>query len=137
MDNYYDYAKGDWVTDTSRYREVASRPEFSGVEDLIADAPEEAWAMLLRLLDAVPADTPSHAGYPLEVLVRTHPALIVPLLEREAPRNDLLRKAGLEMWLARGDLDLELEARLQAALGPRFWFLEPASEDVDGDDLPA
>lgn len=126
MDNYYDPAIGDWVTDRTRYERVLAEPRFDAIREceLHALPLKQAWALILELLAAVPEDAVHHVGAgPLEDLVRRHPSEVIDLFETELIQNEKLLRAGLNMHLSRGDLPAAAEGGLSAALGPQFYFL--------------
>ena len=134
MDNYYDDQTGEWVTSQSRYDSVLAEPRFDAIRDHdIQQWPSDrAWALILELLAAVPEDTVSYVGSgPLEDFVRRHAVEFISKLEAELPRNPRLQSAALEMYLTRGDLPSSIEARLAAALGPRFSFLDSSANHAD------
>ena len=127
MENYYDPATGDWITDRSRYEKVLAEPRFAAIrEDELRDwAPEQARVLILQLLAAVPEDTLQYVGLgPLEDFMRRNGAEFIDRIEGELRQNARLRAAALNMYLSRGDLPAAIEARLSAALGPEFWFLD-------------
>ncbi|MBV9111093.1 MAG: hypothetical protein JO306_16930 [Gemmatimonadetes bacterium] len=134
IDNYYDYELGDWVTAETRYRAVADQPRFAGLVELVDRDPARAWPLLLELLDAVPEDvTYMVGGWLLDRFVRLHGAAYVEQLEREAAVNPRFMDAVLEMYLHEGELPSDIEARLVAAFGPRF-YLEPPWETFGADE---
>lgn len=123
MENYYDYATGRWVTSFDRYEEVANQPRFRELVDL--PEPEHAWALILELLAAVPADLVSHVGSgPLETFINFHAVAFIDRIEAEASGNERLRRAMIEVNLERGTYPEVVEARLLAAF-PRFELLDP------------
>jgi hypothetical protein len=131
MENYYDPALGDWVTDWSRYEAIADQPRFRELE-AVASNPEARWALLLELLAAVPEDVVHHVGAgPLESFIAAHGAAFVDQLKAAAAENERFRRAVLEVDLPAGLLPETVESRLVAAFGPRFELL-PAIEPARG-----
>jgi hypothetical protein len=131
MENYYDPALGDWVTDWWRYEAIACQPRFRELE-AVGSSPGARWALLLELLAAVPEDVVHLVGSgPLESFIATHGAAFVDELEAATLENERLRWAVLEVDLPAGLLPETVESRLVAAFGPRFELL-PAIEPARG-----
>ena len=128
MNNYYDSATGEWVTDWTRYQAVLAQPRFAAVADstLLSWPAHSAFACLLELLEAVPEDTVHYVGSgPLEDLVNGHAPEIIDAIEHALPNHPRLQRAVLEVNLTRGALPAAIEARIVSAFGPRFQLLEP------------
>lgn len=88
MDNYYDSASGEWVTDWDRYKAVAQLPRFTDLDDALYSHPDRAWLLLLDLLASVPEDTIHYVGAgPLETFIHEHGPAFVAQLEAEAHSN--------------------------------------------------
>ena len=64
MDNYYDSATGEWVTDWTRYQAVLAQPRFAAIADksVLSWPPRDAFDCVLELLEAVPDDTVHYVG---------------------------------------------------------------------------
>jgi hypothetical protein len=129
MDNYYDFATGEWVTDWTRYQAVLGQPQFVAIADrsFLSWPPRDALACLLQLLTAVPDDAVHYVGSgPLESLINHRAPEIIDAIEDALPNSSLLRRAALEINLTRDFLPPEIEARLVTAFGPQFHLLEPS-----------
>jgi len=130
MDNHYDQATGEWVTDWTRYESVLAAPRFAPIRehDFERWSAESAWALLMSLLHAVPADVvPLVGSGPLENLVNERGAEFIDHLEQDLPTQGRLRTAILNVNIERGALPASVERRLAAAAGPSFRFLEARS----------
>jgi len=125
MDNYYDPASGQWVTDWDRYNAVARQPRFADLDTLLFAQPDRAWTILLDLLASVPDDTIHYVGAgPLESFIRKHGFAFIAELEAEAHSNSRFRRAAIEVNLERKALPAPIEQRLVTAFGPRFKLLD-------------
>src|SRR5262245_31441115 len=123
MDNYYDQASGQWVTDSSRYEAVLREERFAPIREhefgLLAV--DEQWAMILGLLARVPEDTvPLVGAGPLEDFIHRHAPTFLDRIESELRRNPRLQRAVLEINLDRGTFAPAIEARIVTAFGPQF-----------------
>jgi hypothetical protein len=128
MDNYYDSATGEWVTDWTRYQAVLAQARFASIADrsFLSWPPRDAFERLLELLAAVPDDTVHYVGSgPLEDLINQYAPEIIGGLEDALPNHPRLQRAVLEVNLTRGSLPSAIETRLVAAFGPQFQLLEP------------
>lgn len=65
-----------------------------------------------------------------DLFVHTHAAAFIDQIVAELQHNVRLREAVLEVNIDKGYLPSEIEARIAAAFGPRFRFLDtPAREE--------
>jgi hypothetical protein len=104
---------------------------WEAVTEFVERAPAgDAWGLVVDLVRRAPDEVLGNvAAGPLEDLVRRHGAALVDWIEGEGRRDERFRWALGGVWLTRGDLPPEVEARVVAASGGR---LEPL--DADGDE---
>jgi uncharacterized protein DUF6869 len=125
IDNYYDDERGEWVTAESRYQAVATEERRDAIYHALYDEPRKAWGLILDLLAEIPEDTVDLLGAgPLEDFVRRYAATFITEIEAEAAHNPRFRSALLEIWLPRGELPKDIEARVAGAAGPTFRFFD-------------
>ena len=125
IDNYYDDDRGEWVTAESRYAAVATEQRRDAIYKVLYEEPRRAWVLILDLLAEIPDDTVDFLGAgPLEEFVRRHAVAFITEIEAEAAHNPRFRRALFEIWLPRGELPNDIEARVAVAAGPAFRFFD-------------
>lgn len=123
VDNYYDHERGEWVTAESRYSAVATEERIDAIREALSDDRARAWTLILQLIADAPEDTVPYAGAgPLEDFVCRCAPEFIEQIEHEHAQNPRFREALFEIWLTRGKLPTDVEARLARLLGPRFEF---------------
>jgi hypothetical protein len=107
---------------------------WDAVTQFMEHAPaDDAWDLVVELLRRAPdAVLGNIAAGPLEDLVCKHGVALVDWIEGEARRDPRFQWALGGVWLTRGELPPEVEARIVAASGGR---IEPL--DADDDESPS
>jgi hypothetical protein len=91
---------------------------------------EDAWELVRTLVRAAPDELLEFVGAgPVEDLVERFGEVLVDRIETEARADPRFREALGFVWLTRGELPAEVEARVVAASGGRIEPLELTEEE--------
>ncbi len=92
-------------------------------------SPEDGWTLTVDILRAAPDAIIGNIGAgPLEDLVIQHGNSLIDWIEGEARRDPRFRQALAGVWISKGDLFPEVEARLVAASGGAIVPLQNAGD---------
>lgn len=104
------------------------------LDDLVNDEPERSWATILAIVrgSETSAERNYCGAYPLEDLIRTHPAQFIERAEALAGRDEKFREALAGTWIALKDVPEPLARRYFRASGGKLRVLDaPAGWNQD------